>query len=201
MLLLAILLSWGISVTDTLVEVDEGVLCLHKEELQPRQTAPGVVWGWNDAEKREPLYLGYCVEGVTSQNRELCIEAIKRWGGQTHGIRIHLSRRLADEEKTIVFVEEPFSEPLLALATSEHPWTGGPSSRIRINSRANWSRYSLLHVLVHEVGHALGFAHVRDEDSVMRSYYTGQERLGWSDIMRASTLYLTRPWPGAAGKR
>ena len=50
-------------------------------------------------------------------------------------------------------------------------------------------------MLIHEVGHALGLNHVRDRDSVMRSEYSGQEQVGWSDLVRASELYQVRFWP------
>ncbi len=202
MFVLAFLLGWGITSTCTVVEVEGRAVCLQREELQPRKAASGPLWGWNEDGHRTELELGYSVEGVSPARREMCVEAIRRWGGGAHGICIHVSEKPPGVERTLVFTEEPFQEPTLALGTAEFPWTGGPSSRIRINSNADWSRYSLLHVLVHEVGHALGFPHTHDPDSVMRPYHTGQERPGWSDLVRASQLYLTRPWPAplAAGR-
>ena len=194
MLFLALLLSWSVIVTDTMTEVGHTAVCLTKEELRPAHQAEGLLWGWNRNGERTELDLGYSVEGVAPEHRQICIEAIRRWGNPEYGIRIHLTPRPAGSPKTIVFIEEPDDTSLLAQA--EFPWTGGPSSRIRINTRADWATYDLLSVLIHEVGHALGFSHVNDPDSVMRPFYTGQRRLGWSDIVRASQLYLTRPWPG-----
>lgn len=196
MILLAFLLSWGIVATNTVVVVNGEAVCLRNEELQPRKQTEGVLWGWNEAATRKELDLGYSVRGVPEHLRPVCVEAIQRWGNEEYGIRIHMSEREPGTERTIVFVYEPLTGA--ELASAEFPWFGGPSSTIRVNSKADWEQFSILHVLMHEVGHALGFTHVEDKDSIMRPYHTGNERLGWSDIVRASQLYLTRPWPGSA---
>ena len=70
-------------------------------------------------------------------------------------------------------------------------------SRYDQSSKTKLRRYSLVHVMIHELGHSLGLTHdATDKSSVMWWQYNGQMHLSGYDINRITEKYGKRRWRG-----
>lgn len=52
-----------------------------------------------------------------------------------------------------------------------------------------WTNRMFYSVFLHEFGHALGFGHSQNPDSIMKAFYSGQTWLGQSDIELVRATY------------
>jgi hypothetical protein len=88
-----------------------------------------------------------------------------------------------------------FANNVLAVAYYPPPGGGNYAGSIYFNDAYTWSAgtggsgYSLLHVAMHEIGHALGLEHSNVAGAVLNPSYSGITTLGSDDILGIISLY------------
>lgn len=93
----------------------------------------------------------------------------------------------------------PFDGPGNVLAHAFHPGSS-LNGQVHLDLDENWSIYgendtiSLLHVAIHELGHALGLGHSSQNKSIMYAWYKPSNfKLDEDDILAINSLYGVRP--------
>ncbi|MFO0876609.1 MAG: hypothetical protein U0840_04480 [Gemmataceae bacterium] len=98
---------------------------------------------------------------------------------------------------------QPMSGEALAVSVPQDPALAGTwSGDVFLNSRVRFTPANLYPIMLHEVGHVLGFSNSTDPKSPMFSRLGGSKPLTAGDLTRLQALYGTRSadsWEGTQG--